>query len=191
MLEQVRKVYEGVTRKPFDRLVESVGDNKIDNLVDELKRSTQLELGNFVVQLLNTSTNDFVQHYQTPTFDGFKKILGTVVERYRVMDDAEKDDLFQKIELLFRDLMTQQYANMGPETSELIAARYAKQMQEFLKGQNKDPQQPIDDLYPHQRQLAPKAGDAMDVEVIEPTMQGMMKSLNRLSDLDKLQQNPY
>jgi hypothetical protein len=161
------------------KISEAVGDNKVDNIIGELTRSTEVEIGMFVASLLNSSVNSFKQQYNTPQFEGFKKAMNASIERYRMMDESDRTDLFQKIEIMFKDIFFKNYAHIGHEEAEIVAMRYAKQMQSLLKEQNKNPQQPIDDLYPHQRNIAPKA-DPSDGDVFD-----------KLDAMDMLWDNPY
>lgn len=183
------KIIEDVTGQS---IVEFVGDNKIDNLADELKRATEIELNMFAASLINTNANSFMQNYSTPQFEGFKAIITGIVDRYRVMDDAEKLDLFQKIELMFKDLMTKNFAALGPETAEIIASRYSKQMLQFLKDKNVDPQAATDTLYPHKRELAPKA-DPCAAPTWQDKVTAKMASAEVDNDgvVDVLISNPY
>lgn len=176
-----------------DNLNEFVGDNKVDNLADELKRSTEIELNMFAASLINTNVNSFMQSYTTPQFEGFKTTMGAIIERYRVMDDAEKLDLFQKIELMFKDLMTKNFAALGPETAELIASRYSKQMLQYFKDKNVDPQASTDTLYPHRRDINAKAEPVADTEPWQAKVTAKMAVADITNDgaIDVLVSNPY
>ena len=114
-------------------LEEAIGDNKIDNLADDLKRATEIELGMFAASLMNSYANDFIQSFRTPQFEGFREAFSDVVARYRVMDGTEQGDLFQKIETMFKDIFVQRFSALGPEAAELMAQRYSGQMVDMLK----------------------------------------------------------
>ena len=114
-------------------LKEAVGDNSIDNMIDELKRAVDVEMGQFVTALLNSNVSNFLYAYAIPQYEGFREALRVVLERYRVMDGTEQGDLFTKIENLFKDLFVEKYASLGPETAELVAKKYALQMVAYLK----------------------------------------------------------
>jgi hypothetical protein len=183
------KIFEDVTGQTMN---EFVGDSKIDNMVDELRRSTDIELKMFSASLINSNVNSFIQQYNTAQFEGFKEILGAIIDRYRVMDDAEKLDLFTKIELMFKDIMAQNFSALGQETAEIIASRYSKQMLQYLKSQNLDPQAATDTLYPHQRQLAAKA-DPCAAPSWQDKVQAKMASaeIDDVDVVDVMIANPY
>lgn len=190
--KELKDIYLAATGNFFS---EAIGDNKVDNLVDELKRATEIELAMFVASQLNSGVQAFQQQYTTPQFDGFKVILKSLVDRYRVMDDAEKLDFFQKIEIFFKDLMQKNYSALGPEAAELVASRYAKQMMDWLKKQNLDPQAPTDTLYPHKRELAPKV-DVVQITVpVDTTTPAIVQNVNKAKERDsnvgQLIVNPY
>ena len=170
-----------------------MSDTKVDNLAEELKRSTEIELNMFAAGLLNTSFNSFMQSYTTPQFEGFKTVIGSIVDRFRVMDDAEKLDLFQKIELMFKELLTKNFGALGPEQAELIASRYSKQMIQFLKDKNTDPQSATDTLYPHRRDINGKAEPVGDTEPWQAKVQAKMQVADLTNDdaIDALILNPY
>jgi hypothetical protein len=189
--KKLKAIFEAATGKKFD---EAVGDNKVDNLVSELTRCTEQELLMFSCSQMNGGAVAFQQQYSTPQFDGFKSVLASVVDRWRVMDDNEKLDLTQKIELLFKDLMIKNWGALGPETAELIASRYTKQMIDFLKKNNLDPQKPIDQLYPHRRDIAPKT-DVVNAttpkdQTTPPLVQANAKAAP-ISGMQTLKANPY
>lgn len=183
-------LFEEVTGSALN---EYVGDNKVDNLAEELKRATEIELNMFAASLINSSVNSFLQSYATPQFEGFKTTISAIVERFRVMDDAERLDLFQKIEIMFKDLMTKNFAALGPETAELIASRYSKQMLQFFKDKNTDPQSATDTLYPHRRDINAKAEPVADTEPWQAKVQAKMQVADLTNDdqVDVLIANPY
>jgi len=114
------------------RQFEAIGDNTVDNLVDELARGTAIEIGQFVAGLLSQNVENFSFAYDRPQHEGFKQSLGAVVARFQLMDGSEQGDLFTKIQILFKNLMVSKYPDLGPEAAELIAVKYAKQMIFFL-----------------------------------------------------------
>jgi len=125
--------------KMYGELSESIGDNKVDNMVDELKSVIEIELANFVITLLNTNFSAFENSYTNPQFEGFRKALNDLKMRYKVMDNLDKQDLFNKIELIFKDLFRKIYCAQGPEVAELIGTRYAEQMVKNIKHTEADP----------------------------------------------------
>lgn len=161
MDKNLQSLYSEILNKP---MTESIGDNKIDNLADELRRSTEVELAMFVGAILNTSYKAFAGNYATPQHDGFKRTIEAIRDRYCVMDDMEKLDLAQKIEIMFKDIMVKQYGALGADSAELVATRYAKQMINWFKVGEKDPQEM---LYPHNRELSAKADPADATVVID------------------------
>lgn len=188
--KKFKDIFKAATGKVFD---EAIGDNKVDNLVSELKRCTDNELKMFTVSQLNSGVQSFQQQYSTPQFDGFKVVLTALVDRWRVMDDMEKQDLCQKIELTFKEIMTDNYSALGPETAELVASRYAKQMIDHLKANNKDPQKPIDLLYPHRREIAPKT-DVVFSTIPDETTPPLVKKVQAAKLVQAsalLKVNPY
>lgn len=114
---------------------EAVGDNVVDNMMDELKRAVDVEMGQFVTSLLNSNVMKFLYAYTVPQYEGFQEALQVVVERYQVMDGTEQGDLFAKIDNLFKDMFVDKYAALGPEAAELVAKKYAMQMVNWLKKQ--------------------------------------------------------
>lgn len=119
--------------KSTAQIQETVGDNVVDNMVDELRRAVDIELGQFVMALLNTSIQNFMYAYSVPQFEGFKENMGVVLDRYQLMDGSEQGDLFAKIEIMFKDLFVQKHSSLGPEAAELVAKKYALQMINYLK----------------------------------------------------------
>lgn len=198
-IEELSSLFNGITGTELN---EYVGDNKIDNLADELKRSAEIELKMFATSLLQTNLNLFLQAFVTPQFASFKTCIDAITDRYRVMDDQERLDLFQKMELMFKEIFINNFSALGPETAELIASRYAQQMVKHLKDNNKDPQQAIDLLYPHRRDINAKAepvGDTIPNSIPSPdeTWQAKVQAKMNMADLmnDKstavLVANPY
>lgn len=118
------------------RLEEAIGDNTVDNLVADLSRATEVEVGKFVGALLNVSTDNFLFAYAVPQFEGFATTFKNVTQRYQMMDGTEQGDLFAKIEIMFKNIFVDKYASMGPDVAELIAKKYAVQMIEQLKRQS-------------------------------------------------------
>lgn len=114
-------------------VLEAIGDNSIDNQIDELRRATDVEVGQFVTALLNANVQNFTYAYNVPQYEGFKKSFMTVLERYRLMDGTEQGDLFAKIDIMFKDLFVEKFAGMGPEIAELVAKKFSLQMVNILK----------------------------------------------------------
>jgi hypothetical protein len=115
------------------KLLENIGDNTVDNLMDELNRGVKIELGKFVGSLLNTGINRFLHSYNLPQYEGFRSAMINIIDRFRVMDGADQGDLFRKIDNMFRDIFISQYGHLGPEIAEMIAKKYAVQMIDFIK----------------------------------------------------------
>ena len=186
-------LYGEMLNKP---LLEYVGDNKVDNLADELRRSTEVELAMFVGSVLNTQYKQFMSSYSTPQHDGFQRTIAAIRDRYCVMDDQEKIDLAQKIETLWKDIMVKQYGALGADSAELVATRYAKQMISWFKEGAKDPQ---DMLYPHNRELAAKADPADATVVIDVKKDSWLDGAKAAEEfaketglsLDSLLKNPF
>lgn len=116
-------------------LAEAIGDNTVDNLIDELTRATSIELGQFVVGLLNVNVDNFSFAYNLPQHIGFKHALDAIVSRYRVMDGSEQGDVFSKVKIMFKDILVARYPDLGPDAAEITALKYANQMIGFLKSQ--------------------------------------------------------
>lgn len=112
---------------------EAIGDNTVDNMIDELKRATGIELGRFVGSLLGANLNTFIHSYTVPQHEEFREIFNQILSRYRVMDGMDQGDLFKKIEIFWKDLFVERYADLGAEVAELVAKRYATQMVLVLK----------------------------------------------------------
>lgn len=112
---------------------EAIGDNTVDNLVDQLKTATAVEVSHFVVGLLNSNSDSFSYAFNLPSYDGFKTATTAIVDRFRLMDGAEQGDLFTKIMLMFKDLTMAQYGELGTDAAELVAVKYARLMIDFLK----------------------------------------------------------
>lgn len=114
-------------------LSEAIGDNTVDNMMDELTRATSIEVGKFVGSLLSSNINSFMHCYSIPQFEDFKAMFHQILNRYQVMDGMDQGDLFKKIEIMWKDLFVDRYADLGPEVAELIAKRYSVQMVNMLK----------------------------------------------------------
>lgn len=128
--EVFRMMGELGTKGPIS---EAIGDNTVDNMVDELTRSTNIELGKFVSSLLNTNINLFLHSYSLPQYEEFRATFRHVLSRYQVMDGMEQGDLFRKIENMFKDIFISKFGDLGPEVAEVIAQRYSNQMIDMLK----------------------------------------------------------
>jgi len=128
--EIFRMMGELGTRGPIS---EAIGDNTVDNMIDELTRSTNIELGKFVSSLLNTNINLFQHSYNLPQYEEFRSSFQMILNRYQVMDGSEQGDLFRKIENMFKDIFISKFGDLGPEVAEVIAQRYAVQMVDTLK----------------------------------------------------------
>lgn len=125
---------ELIERKPqVQPKVEAIGDNTVDNMMDELRRSVDVEVGQFVMALLNSHVGDFMYAYSIPQYDGFKDAFKIVMQRYQLMDGTEQGDLFAKIENMFKDLFVEKYSSLGPEAAELVAKKYTLQMVNYMK----------------------------------------------------------
>lgn len=124
---------EKIVKELYTELVEAIGDNKVDNMTDELKRATEVELDRFVSQMLQTNVKRFASAYALPQYEAFRESFKDILLRYQVMDGEEKGDLFVKIEQMFKDIFTEKYAGLGPEAAELTAKLYAEQMIKVFK----------------------------------------------------------
>lgn len=117
----------------YEELVEAIGDNKVDNLIQDLQRVTEVETSMFVARLLQTNVKKFAFSYNLPQYEAFREAFKDVLGRYLVMDGEEKGDLFVKIESMFKEIFVQKYAGLGPEAAEQTAKLYAEQMICILK----------------------------------------------------------
>ena len=179
--------------KMYSELQEQGGDNKVDNMMDSLHRATEVEMMQFVAILLNASLEEFARAYIKPQFDGFGKAFDDIQERFRVMDDLEKQDLYHKIENMFKDIFMKNFNSLGPETSELMAVRYAGQFIKELKLGNQDPLNPMKSLYPKNPSLYPEADPAVansDVESRAQEIEQEMKPKSVHSNIPRYEQ-PY
>jgi len=138
-------------------LSEQVGDNKVDHMVESIRQSVEVELNMFMVSLLNTNVKEFEKSYATPQFEGFRDAMADIEQRYRVMDGLERQDLFVKIENVFKGIFLQKFNALGPDVAELVAIRYAGQMIKKVKDSFENPMDPINDLYPADKELYPNA----------------------------------
>jgi hypothetical protein len=114
---------------------EGIGDNNIDNMVDELRSATEKEIQMFVSMMLSRVIRQFAQSYSTPHFEEFRKVLEDIVTRFNVMDSSEKGDLFTKIENMFKDIFVKNYSDLGPDAAKTVGSLYAAQMVRYLKSQ--------------------------------------------------------
>ena len=114
-------------------LNEAIGDNTIDNMMDELNRATKIEIERFVVSLLNSQIKIFAQCYNLPQHEDFRVIFRKILYRYQVMDGSDQGDLFLKIENMFKDLFINKYGQSGPEIAEMLAKKYTVQMIGILR----------------------------------------------------------
>jgi len=115
-------------------LAETIGDNTIDNMMDEMVRSANIELDRFVVSLLNSNLKIFAQCYNLPQHEDFRIVFRKILYRYQIMDGSEQGDLYVKIENMFKDIFINKYNQMGTDISELLARKYATQMIDILRG---------------------------------------------------------
>lgn len=147
-------------------LEEQVGDNKIDHMAEAIRRSVDIEIDMFVASLLNSMVNDFGKSYTNPQYEGFRMAMQDIEQRYRVMDGMERQDLFQKIENIFKGIFLQKFNALGPEAAELAAVRYAGQMIKKIKESYDNSAQPVIDLYPVDNELVP----ATDMSKVDPAI---------------------
>lgn len=115
------------------RVTESIGDNTVDNIVDELSRCVSVELDLFVVDLLNKMVRDFARNYHLPFYEDFRTAFNMVLNRYQLMSGDEEGDLFKKIENFFLNIFSEKFNSAGHEVSDVIAKKFAMQMIQFLK----------------------------------------------------------
>lgn len=132
-MNQAEKIYRELAINPITSVVEAIGDNKIDNMVQELGRVTEVELGMFVATMLQKTVSLFAYDYEAPKYDGFEKAFKDIKERYQVMSGEEQGDLFTKIEQMFKEIFVQKFSGLGPEEAEATAKLYANQMIGILK----------------------------------------------------------
>lgn len=132
-LETYSEIMKSLGEKP---VVEMIGDNTVDNLLADLRRTTSIEVGQFVGGLLNGSVNQFAYAYSMPQYDEFKRSLENMCVRYKVMDGMEQGDVCLKVTAMFKDIFTSTYGALGPEAADLMAVKYAKQMIDYMKAQS-------------------------------------------------------
>lgn len=140
MNQKIREVYEiygqikdEESKKGSGQVIEAIGDNTVDNLMCDLKRSSEVEIDMFVCALLNSNQDNFGFAYVVPQYDGFQDSFQKVVQRYRVMDGMEQGDLFEKVSGMFKDIFMSKCAAMGPKVAEQVGKKYAEQMIGMLK----------------------------------------------------------
>lgn len=112
---------------------ESIGDNTIDNLVDELARATAIEMEMYANDLLSKMVQGFARDYSMPFYDEFKSSFRLLLSRYQLMSGDEEGDLFRKIEHMFMNIFSSKFSSQGYEVADVIAKKYATQMIRFLK----------------------------------------------------------
>ena len=61
--------------KMAGELMEQVGDNRVDQMMDAVTRSIEVELNMFVVNLLNTNVPEFEKCYANPNYEGFREAM--------------------------------------------------------------------------------------------------------------------
>jgi hypothetical protein len=139
----------------YGSLVEQIGDNKVDNMVGDLARSTEIEIQMFVASLLNSNIKTFLRFYVVPQFEAFKTAVSDIQERYKVMDELERTDLLHKIESMWKDIFIRNFGILGPDAAEMMATRYAAQMIREIKIGLEDPLSTQEKLYPKAKELYP------------------------------------
>lgn len=136
-LELYRSVSTSVLgRKP---VVEFIGDNTVDNCVDELGRAAAVELDQFVCGLLNGSVDVFAYAYTMPRYAPFADSLKALVQRYVVADGMERGDIELKVQQAFRTIFSARWSALGPDAADAMADRYAEQACQWMRSQS--PQQ--------------------------------------------------
>lgn len=115
------------------KLTESIGDNTVDNIVDELARCVAIEIDLFVIDLLNKMVSQFARNYHLPHYEEFRSAFNLVLNRYQLMNGDEEGDLYKKIENFFLNIFSQRFSSAGHEVSDVIAKKFTAQMIAFLK----------------------------------------------------------
>jgi hypothetical protein len=117
----------------MQNLNESIGDNTVDNIVDELARCVSVELDLFVIDLLGKMVTEFTRDYHLPFYEDFKTSFSLVLNRYQLMSGDEEGDLFKKIDNFFLNIFSEKFSAAGHEVSDVIAKKFSTQMIKFLK----------------------------------------------------------
>lgn len=135
------ELYRSVATSVLGRepLVEFIGDNTVDNTVDELGRSASVELEQFVCGLLNGSSDVFAYAYTMPRYAPFADALKALARRYVVADGMERGDVELKVQQAYRRIFSEKWSALGPDAADAMADRYAEQTCEWLRAQS--PQQ--------------------------------------------------
>jgi|GEM_PF-3979994 len=134
-------IYGAVTRGVLGRrpVVEFVGDNTVDNCIDELGRTATVELDHFVCGLLNGSVDVFAYAYTMPRYQPFADSLKALVQRFVIADGMERGDIELKVKSAFRRIFSDRWSALGPDAADAMADRYADQAIEWMRSQS--PQQ--------------------------------------------------
>ena len=117
----------------MNKILESVGDATVDNLVDQLHISTSIELEKFVCELLSRSLNQFMTNYKMPLYDDFRTSFKAVLNRYQLMDGDQAGDLHKKIQIMMTSIFSEKFSANGHEVADVMAAKFSTQMINFLK----------------------------------------------------------
>ena len=140
--------------KMFGELTEAISDDKVDTMVNELKSVIEVELAMFAVSLLEKYVGAFEESYASPQYEGFRKAVADLQLRFKVMGQLEQNDLYSKIEVLFKDVFRKAYSAHGPDVAESVAIRYAAQMNKNLMKVLEDPTSAMKDIvYPDSDEL--------------------------------------
>lgn len=131
-LDEIKGLHESlITAK--SPVAEAIGDNKVDNLLSELKTFTADEIELSAVKSLAKHVNEFVGAYESPIDPRFKEKVIEIILRYRVMDGVEQQDLFDKIRIMFNDIFYAKFPTAPSAVKEEAAQLYAHQMIAILK----------------------------------------------------------
>jgi hypothetical protein len=125
--------------------VEAVGDNKIDNMMADLKLAAGVELERFAMKMLADGMSKFAQQYATPEYLPFKEKVVDLIMRYRVTDGEEQADLFNKIQSMFKQIFVEKFGADSAEKAGVLAMQYAEQMIAIFK---KNSAQANTEMYP-------------------------------------------
>lgn len=125
--------------------VEAVGDNKIDNMMADLKLATSVELDRFAMMMMADGLSKFTKQYVTPEYAPFKQKVVDLIMRYRVTDGEEQADLFNKIQSMFKQIFVEKFGADSAEKAGVLANLYAEQMIAIFK---KNSAQANTEMYP-------------------------------------------
>lgn len=114
-------------------VAEAIGDNKVDNMLSELKTFTADEVELCAINTLAKYPNEFLKYYETPIDPRFRDQVIEIIKRFRVMDGVEQQDLFDKIRIMFNDIFYAKFPTAKSAEKEAAAQLFAHQMIAIIK----------------------------------------------------------